>query len=171
MRSLKQWVPSWVCLSCEVCCRFESPASRWRPRLGENEQQLSAVYPAGKKGGLQIEPSGYLKTEKHGDGWHCVFFNRKDQTCGVYGNRPFECRLYPFLLVRQDGRRKLAVHLACPFIGCGGHSPELVAYVDYLKNYFQDAEVLRFLRENPRLFGDYSPENEQLEFMFDFPAE
>lgn len=172
MENLKQYVPSLVCLSCEVCCRFTAASSRWRPRVGEGERgELSDEYPLGKMGVSSIEADGYLQTEMQKDSCRCIFFNLQDNVCAVYERRPFECCLYPFLLVRDEGRLRVAAHLACPFIERLLLSPFLQEYAAYLKDYLETADGKNFLRENPVLFGDYSADRGQLQFLFDLSAD
>ena len=37
--SLKQFVPSEVCLKCNGCCRYKQADSVWRPKLGQKDQR------------------------------------------------------------------------------------------------------------------------------------
>ena len=88
--------------------------------------------------------------------------------CGVYTGRPFECRLYPFLLTRSDknGRVTLSVHLSCPYVQQSRYSAEFEKHVGILKAYLSGEERARFLRDNPALVGDYSEYRDEIEELF-----
>ena len=161
--NLKKFVPSSVCLKCEGCCRFSDAQSLWRPLVTEQEAQRLAADPH------EILFQGRLKTITRGETPHCCFLDHQTNACTVYSRRPFECRLYPFIL-RQDNRGPhLAVHLLCPFVEKNRRSPDFEAYLDYLKEFFGRAEIRGFLKRNPRFFGAYPRQDEELEFLFSIP--
>jgi len=164
MEILKQFVPSQVCLSCDGCCRFKDEDSQWRPRLGEDERRTGKLFK--KVSAPQIDGQGFLKTVPCGIGHLCQFFNAKDHTCGVYGSRPFECALYPFILARTEGHFEVCVHLSCPFVQEHIGRDPFKAYVDYLKGYLARTETLVFLKKNLSLFQDYTAFRDELECLF-----
>src|SRR3989338_3332366 len=114
---LKQFVAEDVCLSCDGCCRFKEPDSLLRPRLTQEEMEQPA------QGGLaekifskeDVDFKNQIKTAACGGEHHCRFFSSSTNACAVYQNRPFECRLYPFVLVRSRDRIQLSAHHHCPF--------------------------------------------------------
>ena len=154
---LKQFVPSKTCLSCDGCCRFQDEKSVWRPSaVGADAQIL-----AGK-----IAADDRLQTTcTHGE-HQCVFFNKKDNTCRIYSTRPFECRLYPFLIRKKDQDLVVSVHLSCPHIQETDGSIELEAYIAYLRKIFATKEIMDFLKNNPSLAGDYSTQQKELRDLF-----
>ena len=163
--TLKQFVPSKVCLSCDGCCRYKEEENPWRPKV---EVSLSDILLK------DTDKDGYIKTVSCVDGLHrCTFLNLKDNTCRIYKNRPFECQLYPFVLTRWEGRPSLCVHLSCPFVQEQHQKESFKEYIRYLKEYFSGKAVLEFLKENPSLVGDYSEYKDELEFVLslDFPPQ
>jgi Fe-S-cluster containining protein len=167
---LKQFVPSNVCLSCDGCCRFKEEQSPWRPKISrdeiENAQKqdlLSKIYSREK-----IDASSHIKTVSCGKtGLHfCSFFYPETNTCSVYPLRPFECQLYPFVLTKKDNQVNLAVHHQCPFVQEKRSVSEFSNYVNYLEYFFNQKEVLAFLRKNPFLAGEYPEHEEELEYLF-----
>jgi Fe-S-cluster containining protein len=157
--TLKQFVPSQVCLSCEGCCRFLLSDSPWRPKTGEQEA------PEG------VDQLGYVKTTPQGEHHQCIFFSKKDGTCGIYSKRPFECALYPFVVSGTDHGVKVYMHLACPYIQEKEISPELQDYISYLQDYFKQPSTKAFLKSNRRLLHDYSPFENELKFLFNIEVE
>src|SRR5262245_56216916 len=116
IEKLKQYVPSAICLECDGCCRFKEADSHWRPHVTSDEiQQIGAS-------GLAAEifakhpfaEARISATECGAGGEHlCAFFNSADSTCRIYGHRPFDCQLYPFVLVRKAPKVVVCVHMNC----------------------------------------------------------
>lgn len=152
--SLKQFVPSSTCLKCEGCCRFLLSDSPWRPKTGQQEMDHD------------IDELGYVKTTPQGQHHQCVFFNKKDGSCGIYSNRPFECALYPFVVSGSKEGVKVYMHLACPYLQDKETSKELENYIAYLKDFFNQSSSKEFLKNNSRLLHDYSPFENELRFLF-----
>lgn len=154
---LKQFVPSEVCLKCDGCCRFQNEKSIWRPRVAQEESTALTK---------DIASDGRLKTScVHGEE-QCVFFNREDRTCRIYQTRPFECRLYPFVLLKKGAETVVAAHLSCPYVQEKGDTKEAAEYVAYLRKYFEQPDVKVFLKNNPGLATDYTESKDELQELF-----
>ncbi len=169
LNGLKQFVPSSVCLACDGCCRFKEKDSVWRPRITQEEiarknkpDLLSVIYAK-----ENVDAQGYLKTTSCGDGPHlCSFFSAPENACTIYDARPFECRLYPFVLIKKDNCAAIAAHHACPFIQEKRHDDQFEKYVGYLKGFFEKKEVREFLKRNPSMAGEYKDYENELEYLF-----
>ena len=164
MESLKQWVPSDVCLSCDGCCRFKEADSPWRPKLSAEDKTkglAEKIFSPEK-----VDAGGALVTVPC-HGMHvCTFFKVDDNSCKIYRNRPFECELYPFILSRHDGRPAVYVHLNCPHVQQNRPGSRFDTHVEYLKGYFHDDSVLNFLKRNSSLISDYTQFQNELEYLF-----
>ncbi|MCA9401080.1 MAG: YkgJ family cysteine cluster protein [Candidatus Omnitrophica bacterium] len=166
---LKQFLSSQMCLSCDGCCRFDSLNNDWRPKVGAIEadhliQNKKLKAPASRAG--IIDGGGYLPDKACHGLFMCEFFNLEDTTCAIYHHRPFECRLYPFVLTKRLDKNAVSVHLTCPYIMKMKGSSEYDRYVSYLKDYFTRNDLLVFLQENPHLFGEYPGYESELEEVF-----
>ena len=152
--SLKQFVPSEVCLKCNGCCRYKQADSVWRPKLGQNDQR--------HLGTSEV----YIETIPSGPGHLCRFLNSADNTCSVYAKRPFECAVYPFILSQTLDGVKVYAHLACPYVQ--DHQPlaDFDGYVAYLKDFFSRRDVREFLVDNKAMFHDYTPYAPELLHLF-----
>ena len=139
---LKAFVPSRVCLKCDGCCRYKEADSIWRP-------------------------AGGIKTIQTCERHFCEFFNGKDNTCGIYAKRPFECALYPFILSQTPDAVKVYVHLACPYVQDHLPRADYVAHVAYLKEFFRRGDIREFLSRNKSMFHDYSVYAVELLYLFD----
>ena len=168
--TLPQFVPSHICLACDGCCRFKDEHSSWRPKVSlEEMSQIDSQ----KKGLAEIvfakesvASDGYLKTVQTQSQCHCAFFNLEKNTCSIYSQRPLECQLYPFLLIKKDVGVVMGVHLNCPYIQQKRLTKSFDEYVVQLRKYFQKSEVIDFIRRNPALASDYSLYQEEIEDIF-----
>lgn len=168
LQGMKQFVPSGVCLSCDGCCRFKEQDSRWRPKIAAEEKEavslpglagkIFAAHVVGQDGHIAAVPCHGL--------FVCHFFDPKDNTCGIYHARPFECQLYPFLLSREEGRPAVFAHLNCPYVQKNWGTALYKEHVAWLKIFFQRAEVRNFIKRNPGLIADYSPYRQELGYVF-----
>ena len=171
-----QLVPQKVCLSCQGCCRFREAESLWRPKVAPAEGEAR---PLGRPEELDanehkndltwaLGQDGHIKTVKVQEQNRCTFLNLGNNKCGVYSGRPFECRLYPFLLTRsgKNGRVAVSVHLSCSYVQQSRHSAEFEKHVDALKAYLSGEECARFLQNNPALAVDYSEYRGEIEELF-----
>ena len=161
---LPQFVPQKVCLNCDGCCRFKDEHSIWRPKKGTDSSVPFFTFFPAKRGQTSLSP--FLPTVTRKGQCQCAFFNAKDNTCGIYGHRPWECQLYPFLFAQKEGNTVVAVHLACPYIQQERHTPNFSQYVKQLKIYFDQSYVQKFLLKNRFLATEYSAYDPEIEYLF-----
>jgi Fe-S-cluster containining protein len=166
--NLKQFVPSAVCLACDGCCRFSDEQSQWRPKIAEEEIRQLENDSTGQNSFSRacVDEGSGLKAQFSGDQCVCAFLCPERNTCRIYSLRPFECQLYPFVLVKRGNKAVVAVHRHCPHIQKKYGSRELERYTIYLKGFFQRSEVMPFIRANPHLVGDYRGYEDELTTMF-----
>ncbi len=120
MYDLRAFVPSEECLKCDRCCRFLEKETIWAPVFSssEVEEVINRGYPpslfnAGRVGfkDVRIRPKKGIRYE-----YVCPFFDEEKNCCDIYPIRPFDCRLYPFLLVGAEGDVFLGVDEDCPYV-------------------------------------------------------
>lgn len=160
-----QLVPSKVCLTCQGCCRFSDPQTVWRPRITADEKKniLCHSKPAPE---VIEDHNGYLITKPYEGGCSCRFFNPQDNTCQIYAHRPFECALYPILLVKQNDTIVVSVHLSCPYVIDHNDEKLFEDYIEKLKSYFTQEDVLRFVKNNRVGIGDYAGFEKEIQTLF-----
>ena len=93
--TLYQIIPSKVCFSCDVCCRFLEADSPLAPIFTETEKEKVVVHGAdadlfhpqadGKSAQIQLKP--------HEDFYICPFFEPETSHCTIYPIRPLDCQL------------------------------------------------------------------------------
>jgi Fe-S-cluster containining protein len=153
MFAIKQFVPEYVCLNCDGCCRFLEEDSMWQPALLEEEAKLYSKDSACKDG---VSRDKKINPQCSKGSFYCYFFDIRDNKCKVYQNRPFECRLYPFLINRTEEGTYLAVDLKCPFIKDKLNKKEFKEYLNYLISFLGLPVIAFALKQNPQIFHDYS---------------
>jgi Fe-S-cluster containining protein len=90
------------CRRCGNCCRKGGPSFHYADKdLIEKGVIHSKYLYTIRKGEIAydnirqcLEPvsSDIIKLKGKGDGWTCVFFDEKQNSCVIYENRPVECR-------------------------------------------------------------------------------
>jgi Fe-S-cluster containining protein len=136
MLNLKQFVPSDFCLECFGCCRFAQNPAIWAP-------------------------AGCNLVKNNGE-YVCENL-KEDNRCRIYAQRPLDCRLYPFLLVRRGNSLQLGIHRVCGFIQEKNLSNrEIQGYADYLKERLRTDDFFSILENNPQIAADYTEDVETL---------
>jgi Fe-S-cluster containining protein len=147
---IKQFVPQEVCLKCPGCCRFSEEGTVWSPCLLEEEKERLA------------EKIKLLSAARQGS-FICASFNPAENKCRIYPLRPFECRLYPFLVNFKADKVFLAVDLNCPFVQKNVESPAFKEYVRTLADFLNSPEQLAILRNNPQVIQAYKEAQDLIE--------
>lgn len=157
--ALYQIIPSEVCFSCDVCCRFLEADSPLAPIFTEKEKEKVVAHGAdadlfhpqtdGKSAQIQLKP--------HEDFYICPFFEPETSHCTIYPIRPLDCQLYPFaLMFNEDGSEVvIGVDTLCPF---GEEHIETEAFQRQIRDvidYVESETVTAQITANWSLIGDY----------------
>ncbi len=145
MFNINEIIPKEFCLKCDGCCRFAEANSVWFPHLlKEDEKKIS-------KDRFRPIPN------KKDNNFLCAFLCIDDNKCRVYKTRPFECRLYPFLLARDAKTSKifLAMDTNCPFVKRNLKKPEFKKYTEYLTTLFNSLDFSKLMKNNPQIIQSY----------------
>ena len=156
---LYQIIPSEVCFSCDVCCRFLEADSPLAPIFTETERQKAVAHGInptlfrpqadGKSAQIQLKP--------HDDFYICPFFEPETSHCTIYPMRPLDCQLYPFaLMFSEDGSEVvLGVDTLCPFgeahLETEGFQRHIQDVIDFVESEAVTAQIIA----NWSLIGDY----------------
>ena len=141
MFKIKQYVSGSYCLSCLGCCRYNSNSSIWAPALLDEEKKLLGLE--------RLEPVVYRQA------YICCFLNPETNLCKIYNRRPWECRLYPFLLNSHNNKIYLSLDLNCPDIKDRTNTRGFRSYVNYLIQYLRRPSVVNILTKNRLVFHSY----------------
>lgn len=130
---IKQLTPSEFCIECNGCCRFASDDPPWPPH--------------------NIRPV----PDKKDDNFLCPYLDSGANRCKIYEKRPFECRLYPFLINYDKllGKVFLSVDPNCPFVERDLKNKDFEEYTEYLAAFVQSPDFTRILNDNPGFVQSY----------------
>lgn len=155
MFEIKQFIPQDACLKCEGCCRFSEKDSIWQPSLLDEEIKIITKDCVGQDAVL---PSKKINTLSFKDYYICPFFDIENNRCKIYNKRPFECRLYPFLINKTKDAIYLSVDLKCPFIKDKLDKKEFKDYLNYLISFLGLPVVSFIIKQTPHILKDYTQE-------------
>ena len=157
--TLYQIIPSEVCFSCDVCCRFLEVDSSLAPIFTEREKAKVVAQGAdpsifrpqadGKSTQIQLKP--------HSDFYICPFFEPETSHCTIYPMRPLDCQLYPFaLMFSEDGNKVvLGVDTLCPFGEAHFESAAFQQHIRDVIDFVESEAVTAQIIANWSLIGDY----------------
>ena len=158
-KQLYQIIPSAVCFSCDVCCRFLEADSPLAPIFTEIEMEKTIAHGAdpvifrsqadGKSAQIQLKP--------HNDFYICPFFEAETSHCTIYPIRPLDCQLYPFALMLSEDRNEvvLGVDTLCPFGEAHLETEAFQRHIRSVIDYVESDEVSAQIVANWSLIGDY----------------
>lgn len=153
-RPLKQIVPSSLCLTCDVCCRFPEETSFLAPFFTRDE--IERLGPAESRFFHSPATGSKIKLQHHGEGCICPYFDPKTQYCKIYGERPLDCRIYPFALMRDPaGGVVLGIDTKCPYIQMHATDPQMKRDAEEVAAFLESESILPILATHPALIGPY----------------
>ena len=147
---MKQLVTQDFCLKCRGCCRFKEADSVWAPTVLDEEEKLIPTFAISSNKKIRALPSA----EKINN-FICSFLNSQDNKCNIYEGRPFECRLYPFIINRKENKAFLALDLNCPFVKENIDSEGLKEYSRELAELLNSPRYKICFKDNPRIIQAY----------------
>src|SRR5438094_6979748 len=117
IRVVEQIVPSRVCFTCDVCCRFPERDSPLRPYFTREEIQ-AAIARGISPDAFPDHTGSKVAVVPQGEGYRCPAFQPETGRCGIYEDRPLDCRLYPVAVMwdRENADVVMGWDSKCPFI-------------------------------------------------------
>ena len=158
-KHLYQIIPSEVCFSCDVCCRFLEVDSPLAPIFTEKEKArvvAHGVDPALFRSQVDGK-SAQIHLKRHNDFYICPFFQPETSRCTIYPIRPLDCQLYPFaIMFSRDGNEVvLGVDTLCPFGEEHLETETFQQHIQAVIDYIESEAVTEQLAANWSLIGDY----------------
>lgn len=156
---LEQIVPSKVCFSCDVCCRFLEQDSFLAPIFTqvEMEKAVENGVAANFFRATADGKSAQIKLIPNGDMYICPCFNPETSECTIYPIRPLDCQIYPFALMydREHTQVVLGVDMICPYSEAEIQTETFQNYIDYMADYLESDSVVETVAANWQLIGPY----------------
>lgn len=158
-QQLYQIIPTEVCLSCDVCCRFLDKDSPLAPIFTEYETERlishgidRTLFKRQKDG-----KSSQITLILHEDYYICPFFEPETQHCKIYASRPLDCRLYPFTIMFNQDRNSvvLGVDMLCPYSEERYESESFQQHLSLVIDYVESEDVRSQILDNWSLIGEF----------------
>lgn len=153
---VEQIVPSRVCFACDVCCRFPEADSPLRPYFTGEEIQ-KAVSRGISPESFPDRAGSKVAVVPHGEGYRCPAFDPTTGHCGIYEDRPLDCRLYPIAVMWDQAHAAVLMgwDSKCPFIRDNLESAESRAYVERTAALLESDAIVRTFISNRQLIGSF----------------
>lgn len=155
---MKKAVSSKDCFSCRDCCYFYKNQRYFAPVFTEDEvrriRKLRRKLPTFKR--YKDYPHTYQvvlkKVRKKKLMYVCQFLDEKTHVCTIYKERPFDCRIWPLLIMRKKDRAYIAYFNQdfCPALK-NMTKKGLDKYMRYMVKLITGERYIRFLKKNPAL--------------------
>lgn len=156
---LEQIVPSKVCFSCDVCCRFLEQDSFLAPIFtqAEMKQAIANGVSANFFRSTADGKSAQVKLIPNGNMYSCPCFNSETSECIIYPIRPLDCQIYPFALMynQEQTRVVLGVDMICPYGEAEIQTEAFQHYINYIADYLELDPVVETIVANWQLIGPY----------------
>lgn len=142
------------CVKCRQCCKFKNGEARWAPVFSRAEIETIGKTYKGKASWRKYRNSQNsfqprLKKAKEQAGLYvCPFLNEQKYTCLIERVKPFDCRIWPFVLMKN--KKKDAINLVyysrkyCPGLSGVGQR-RFENYKKYLVNFCKLNSIVPFL--------------------------
>jgi len=156
IRVVEQIVPSRVCFTCDVCCRFPERDSPLRPYFTREEIQ-AAIARGISPDAFPDHTGSKVAVVPQGEGYRCPAFQPETGRCGIYEDRPLDCRLYPVAVMwdRENADVVMGWDSKCPFIRDNLESTESRAYVERTAAFLESQEAVQVFISNQQLIGSF----------------
>src|SRR5438309_494335 len=84
-------------------------------------------------------------------------FQPETGQCGIYEDRPLDCRLYPIAVMWDRSRTDVVMgwDSKCPFIRDNRESAESRAYVERIAAFLESQEIVKVFIANLQLIGSF----------------
>ncbi len=156
---LYQIIPSEICFSCDVCCRFLDSDSPLAPIFTKDEKQhlLSQGTDASLFRYREDGISSQIKLKPYEDYYICPFFETETNKCSIYAYRPLDCQLYPFALMYNEDRSSvvLGVDMLCPYSEKYFETDAFQQHLQSVIDFIETDEVKQIIGTHWSLIGTY----------------
>ncbi|MBI3605158.1 MAG: YkgJ family cysteine cluster protein [Nitrospirae bacterium] len=160
---LLQLVPSELCLKCDICCRFPEADTPLAPYFTPAEVKNAVVaglppefFNGERSGRIRLIPfPDEIESPGHQGGCLCPAFDPLTHKCSIYEVRPFDCQIYPFVLMKKNESVAVGIDTKCPYIQEASNSPAIRKYGEGLIQILESPRIQSMLKKNQELIGPF----------------
>lgn len=163
---MRQIVHHEQCRRCRECCRFRANRQDFAPIFTAEEldairqvtDSMPAFVPFKDSGNIFQIQLAKAKIEDPVYPYVCPFLDEDKYECTIYDVRPFDCRIWPFIILKlsDTGEVKLAHFTADACLALEEASMEdFGEYEADMQQMVTSESFLRFLNEHPDLIWEH----------------
>ena len=142
------------CIKCQECCKFKKNDAVWAPIFSRTETnaifkeyKIKIAYRRHGQSLNYFQPR-LVKSQKNPRICVCPFLNEKKYSCSIEKLKPFDCQIWPFVLMKN--KKKDAINLVyygkkyCPGLANIGKR-RFETYKKYLVNFCKLNSIVPYL--------------------------
>ena len=157
---MKQIISHQDCASCvDPCCRFHKSMTEFAPLFSAEEYARIAARTKDTSMFKKINDKTYtVHLVKGKEKFLTCPFLKDEKFCGIYDIAPFDCKVWPFGLMKDGKKVFLVVDLEeyCPGLERNMKLNAIKGYIGYLAKHFQSPAKKAMLKKYPSMILDYS---------------
>jgi Fe-S-cluster containining protein len=160
-----RWGSKELCQRCRGCCIFKEDELYFAPLFTEEEVQRIKVGFCGdfftpyKKSGRVFQVR--LVRKSVGDVFYhvCPFLDESTHLCRIYDTLPFDCRFWPFIFMKNNGKTFLSCFSKSVCLKTEGMDElEFKQFRESFIGGIGRENALNLIRRYPDLLWDYEPD-------------
>lgn len=143
------------CKKCRQCCEFKKGDDAWAPVFSKQEveaatkefKKIKSAWKKYKRSASSYQPR-LVKSKKIRNYYVCPFLNEKRHSCFIEKIKPFDCRIWPFVLMKNKKNDTLNLvyygRKICPGLASVG-ARRFDSYKKYLINFCKLNSIVPYL--------------------------
>ena len=154
---MKQLISSEDCEKCrDKCCEYSRAYENSAPVISDSHMKRLVGKGIAKNSFRRKGKGWMIRLESGAFSSKCPFYVdiKKKRVCLIYQDRPFECMIFPFVVMRRSGRTVLGLYnkdTNCHVTRRMEGSRKFDDYIRSLKNHLESDNVRKMLRECPEI--------------------
>lgn len=146
---LKEMLSGKTCAECRMCCIFDR-YDIWETPIFDEETKNKVLAFNSKAEFIKVGDKYMLNAGELADGdlFSCPALT--ENGCILGDDKPFDCRIWPFRVMEQDGKRVISVSTLCEEVHGQNHDK----LREFLKNGLAE-KIFAYADENPQAVKPY----------------
>lgn len=104
------------CAGCRLCCTFDAYGLWLTPYISEDTAQLIREKYKPSQCFIRKDSHLLLRMEQNADGLFPCPLLDPEKGCIMEDDKPFDCKIWPLMLMEKDGKRVITLSAECPVL-------------------------------------------------------
>jgi Fe-S-cluster containining protein len=142
-----------VCQECRECCKFKKEDEYFAPLFTMSElEKIKADKKMFKRKSKNVYQINLVQSEIDNNLLVCPFLDEQSHLCRIYANRPFDCKFWPFIFMKE----KEKIQLGCfkkefCLITKRMSNEEFKNYLNSVFDWLEKNKIFELIKEHPSL--------------------